>query len=94
MFVNASALLFALTAAASVSAHGVLVAINGDNGVKAQGFGVVESTPRDGTRRNPFQTDSSIIRDREIANGDADACGRTLAGGVNNMAEMMEGESS
>lgn len=47
--------LFALAAASSVAAHGALVAISGDNGVTAQGFGVVESTPRDGTNRNPFQ---------------------------------------
>ncbi|KAG9096031.1 hypothetical protein FS749_009239 [Ceratobasidium sp. UAMH 11750] len=94
MFAKFSTVLLALTAAASVSAHGVLVAIDGDNGVKAQGFGVVESTPRDGTRRNPFQTDSSIIRDREIESGKADACGRTLAGGVNNMAAMLEAASS
>ncbi|KAG9103533.1 hypothetical protein FRC06_010109 [Ceratobasidium sp. 370] len=94
MFAKISAVLLVLSAAASVSAHGVLVAVNGANGVKAQGFGVVESTPRDGTRRNPFQTDSSIIRDKEIASGDADACGRTLAGGVNNMAAMLEAASS
>ncbi|KAG9086117.1 hypothetical protein FRC07_013199 [Ceratobasidium sp. 392] len=94
MFAKASTVLFFLTAAVSVSAHGVLVAIDGDNGVKAQGFGVVDSTPRDGTRRNPFQTDSSIIRDREIASGDAGACGRTLAGGVNDMGAMMEAAAS
>ncbi|KAG8739991.1 hypothetical protein FRC10_004870 [Ceratobasidium sp. 414] len=94
MFAKVSAVLLVLTAAASVSAHGVLVAVNGANGVDAQGFGVVESTPRDGTKRNPFQTDSSIIRDKEIASGAADACGRTLAGGVNNMATMLEAASS
>ena len=42
---------------------------------------------------NP-QTDTSIIRDKEIANGDASACGRTLAGGVNDMAAQMEAASS
>ncbi|QRV75502.1 hypothetical protein RhiJN_03517 [Ceratobasidium sp. AG-Ba] len=86
--------LFALSAISSVSAHGVLVAATGANGVKAQGFGVVESTPRDGTRRNPFQTDSSIIRDREIDSGKASACGRTLAGGVNDIAAQMEAAAS
>lgn len=86
--------LFALATASSVAAHGALVAIKGDNGVTAQGFGIVESTPRDGTNRNPFQTDTSIIRDREIASGDAGPCGRTLAGGVNDMASQLEAASS
>ncbi|QRV90190.1 hypothetical protein RhiJN_18208 [Ceratobasidium sp. AG-Ba] len=86
--------LFALSAISSVSAHGVLVAATGANGVTSQGFGVVESTPRDGTRRNPFQTDSSIIRDREIDSGKASACGRTLAGGVNDIAAQMEAAAS
>ncbi|CAE6525781.1 unnamed protein product, partial [Rhizoctonia solani] len=81
-------------AVSSVSAHGALVAVTGANGVNGQGFGIVDSTPRDGTRRNPFQTDTSIIRDKEIASGDAGACGRTLAGGVNDMAAQMEAAAS
>ncbi|KAF8717938.1 hypothetical protein RHS02_09328, partial [Rhizoctonia solani] len=55
MFPKLSTALLILTAAASVSAHGALVAVAGSNGVNGQGFGVVDSTPRDGTRRNPFQ---------------------------------------
>ncbi|CCO38237.1 hypothetical protein BN14_12405 [Rhizoctonia solani AG-1 IB] len=94
MFSKLSTTLLLLTAAASVSAHGALVAVAGANGVNAQGFGVVDSTPRDGTRRNPFQTDTSIIRDKEIASGDAGPCGRTLAGGVNDMASQMEAAAS
>lgn len=39
-----------------------------------------------------MQTDTSIIRDREIASGDAGPCGRTLAGGVNDMATQLEGK--
>ena len=39
-----------------------------------------------------LQTDTSIIRDKEIASGDAGACGRTLAGGVNDMATQLEGK--
>lgn len=50
-----SSVLIALTAVSSVSAHGTLVRVAGSNGVDGQGFGVVESTPRDGTRRTPFQ---------------------------------------
>jgi hypothetical protein len=40
------------------------------------------------------QTDTSIIRDKEIASGDAGPCGRTLAGGVNDMASQMEAAAS
>ncbi|KAJ1307400.1 hypothetical protein OPQ81_001505 [Rhizoctonia solani] len=94
MFTKLSTALLLLTVASSVSAHGALVAVTGSNGVNGQGFGIVESTPRDGTRRNPFQTDTSIIRDKEIANGDAGPCGRTLAGGVNDMAAQMEAAAS
>ncbi|CAE6420279.1 unnamed protein product [Rhizoctonia solani] len=89
-----SSLLLVLAAISSVNAHGALVAVTGSNGVNGQGFGIVESTPRDGTRRQPFQTDTSIIRDREIASGDAGPCGRTLAGGVNDMTAQMEAASS
>ncbi|CAE6335214.1 unnamed protein product [Rhizoctonia solani] len=97
MFAKTSAfpsVLLVLAAISSVNAHGAMVAVTGSNGVNGQGFGIVDSTPRDGTRRQPFQTDTSIIRDREIANGDAGPCGRTLAGGVNDMAAQMEVASS
>ncbi|CAE6468669.1 unnamed protein product [Rhizoctonia solani] len=94
MFAKLSTALLLLSIASSVSAHGALVAVTGSNGVDGQGFGIVDSTPRDGTRRNPFQTDTSIIRDREIASGDAGPCGRTLAGGVNDMAAQMEAAAS
>ncbi|CAE6406747.1 unnamed protein product [Rhizoctonia solani] len=89
-----SSILLVLAAISSVNAHGALVNVAGSNGVDGQGFGIVESTPRDGTRRQPFQTDTSIIRDREIASGDAGPCGRTLAGGANDMAAQMEAASS
>ncbi|KAG9104361.1 hypothetical protein FRC06_003167 [Ceratobasidium sp. 370] len=94
MFAKTSlvSILFTLSVVSSVSAHGALVAVAGSNGVNGQGFGIVETTPRDGTRRNPFQTDTSIIRDKEIASGAASACGRTLAGGVNDMATQLEGK--
>jgi len=46
------------------------------------------STPRDGTRRNPFQQDSTRFR-----NEGAEECGETLGGGTNNVqtgtAEVM-----
>ncbi|CUA75987.1 hypothetical protein RSOLAG22IIIB_01991 [Rhizoctonia solani] len=79
MFAKLSTALFLFTAVSSVSAHGALVAVAGANGVNGQGFGI---------------TDTSIIRDKEIASGDAGACGRTLAGGVNDMAAQMEAAAS
>ena len=113
MFAKLSTALLFLTVVSSVSAHGALVAVVGTNGVDGQGFGVDSATPRDGTRRTPFQvcynlptythaythmfdaqTDTSIIRDKEIASGDAGPCGRTLAGGVNDMAAQMEAAAS
>lgn len=46
---------------ASVSAHGAIIAAVGNADPKSVGaaFGIVPTTPRDGTRRNPFQTDTS-----------------------------------
>ncbi|KDN39111.1 hypothetical protein RSAG8_09018, partial [Rhizoctonia solani AG-8 WAC10335] len=34
--------------------------VGGSNGVNGQGFGVDHSTPRDGTRRNPFQMKAAV----------------------------------
>ncbi|KDQ32516.1 hypothetical protein PLEOSDRAFT_1031192 [Pleurotus ostreatus PC15] len=83
-----------LAAALHVSAHGVITAVSGTNGVTGAGFGVVATTPRDGSRRNLFQQDSSIIRDKEISSGKADVCGRTLGGGVNNVQTMLAAAST
>ncbi|PAV22955.1 putative gEgh 16 [Pyrrhoderma noxium] len=87
---HASRIFFSILALAlHVNAHGVLTTVTGTNGVTGQGFGVIDSTPRDGTRRNPFQQDTSIIRDKEIENGDAGVCGRTLAGGNNDVQTQL-----
>jgi len=80
--------------ATSVHGHGAMVAVTGANGITAIGMGIDTATPRDGTRRNPFQQDTSIIRDEEIADGEAGPCGRTLAGGVNDVAAGVEAASS
>ncbi|KAI9138368.1 hypothetical protein BKA69DRAFT_1091927 [Paraphysoderma sedebokerense] len=77
----ASLVLFFLAFTAQVDAHAAILGATGLNGVKGRALGIVESTPRDCTQRNPCQQDSSIIDDREIASGRAGACGRTLAGG-------------
>ncbi|KAF7439734.1 hypothetical protein PC9H_000070 [Pleurotus ostreatus] len=81
-------------AALHVSAHGVITNVSGANGVAGQAFGVVATTPRTGSKRDPFQQDSSIIRDREISSGKAGVCGRTLGGGNNDVQAMLAAASS
>ncbi|KZV86992.1 hypothetical protein EXIGLDRAFT_741483 [Exidia glandulosa HHB12029] len=81
-----STLVFASVLLPVVYGHGVITNVQGANGATGAGFGVIADTPRDGTRAKPFQQDSSIIRDREIERGTATACGRTKAGGVNDIA--------
>ncbi|KAF4579756.1 hypothetical protein EYR40_000068 [Pleurotus pulmonarius] len=83
-----------LVAALHVSAHGVITNVSGANGVAGQAFGVVATTPRTGSKRDPFQQDSSIIRDREISSGKAGVCGRTLGGGNNDVQAMLAAASS
>ncbi|KAF2673425.1 hypothetical protein BT63DRAFT_421577 [Microthyrium microscopicum] len=61
-----------------VSAHGAIVKAVGDAGGAGSAIGIDPNTPRDGTRRNPFQQDSTRFK------GDnADTCGQTLGGGEN-----------
>lgn len=89
---NFSYLLALFTLAGSANAHGVIVAVKGGNGVTGQGFGVIPSTPRNGTTPVPFQQDTSIIKDAEITAGTASVCGRTLAGGINHVSAQLNGE--
>lgn len=62
-------------------AHGAIIAASGDQGGQGAAIGIVPTTPRDGTRRNPFQTDTTIFNRQ----ADAPGCGRTIAGGKNNI---------
>jgi len=64
-----------------VNAHGAIIAATGDQGGKGSAIGIVPTTPRDGSRRNPFQTDTTIFNRQANAPG----CGRTIAGGKNNI---------
>ncbi|KAK4126078.1 hypothetical protein N657DRAFT_642847 [Parathielavia appendiculata] len=69
-----------LAAARFAAGHGAIIAAVGDAGGSGMALGVDTSTPRDGTRRNPFQQDSTRFR------GDAaDTVGETLAGGDNQL---------
>jgi hypothetical protein len=63
-----------------VAGHGAIIRATGDAGGAGSAIGVVPTTPRDGTNRNPFQQDSTRFR------GDAAAtCGETLGGGANDI---------
>jgi len=80
-FTKSSVVAFSLLASSSlVAGHGAIIAAVGDAGGAGSAIGVVPTTPRDGTNRNPFQQDSTRFR------GDAAAtCGETLGGGANDI---------
>lgn len=80
-FTKSSVVAFSLLASSSlVAGHGAITGATGDAGGQGSAIGVVPTTPRDGTGRNPFQQDSTRFR------GDAAAsCGETLGGGDNDI---------
>jgi hypothetical protein len=63
-----------------VAGHGAIIAATGDAGGTGMALGIDSSTPRDGTRRNPFQQDSTRFRGES-----ADTFGETLGGGDNQL---------
>ncbi len=74
-------LTFTLLAAANlVAGHGAIIAAKGDAGGTGMALGIDTSTPRDGTRRNPFQQDTTRFKGSA-----AKTVGETLAGGNNNI---------
>lgn len=75
---------FLLTVAASqlVAGHGAIIKATGDAGGAGQALGVVDSTPRDGTRRDPFQQDSTRFR-----GASAQSCGETVGQGDNSIEQ-------
>jgi len=74
-------------------AHGTITGVTGANGVQAAGFGIIASTPRDGSTPNPFEQDTSVIRDNAIASGKTGVCGSTKAGGNNDVATQLAAAS-
>lgn len=76
-----TAILALLAAGAKlVASHGAIVAATGDAGGTGMALGIDTTTPRDGTRRRPFQQDSTRFR------GDAaETFGETLGGGDNQL---------
>ncbi|XXG95038.1 hypothetical protein Hte_001298 [Hypoxylon texense] len=74
---------FGLIATAQLAAsHGVITDATGDAGGSGMGLGVDTSTPRDGTRRNPFQQDSTRFRGDQ-----ADTFGETIGAGDNDLEQ-------
>ncbi|KAF5520329.1 hypothetical protein CGCA056_v007675 [Colletotrichum aenigma] len=68
--------------AASVSAHGLVVSMDGANGVTMPGLTVADGTPRDCSSNGcGSQADTAIIRDREISSGEVGPLGRTQGNG-------------
>ncbi|KAJ7679312.1 hypothetical protein DFH06DRAFT_1278925 [Mycena polygramma] len=96
MFFNTVLVLAAVSGSAllNVQAHGTITGVTGANGVQAAGFGIIASTPRDGSSPKPFEQDTSVIRDNEISSGKTGACGRTAAGGNNDVASQLAAASS
>ncbi|KAJ7653762.1 hypothetical protein B0H17DRAFT_1214618 [Mycena rosella] len=72
-------------------AHGTITGVTGANGVQAAGFGIIATTPRDGSTPKPFEQDTSVIRDNAIASGKTGVCGSTKAGGNNDVASQLAG---
>ncbi|KAK5051458.1 hypothetical protein LTR84_003110 [Exophiala bonariae] len=79
MVAYSSLLTFGLLAVADlVAGHGAIIAATGDAGGSGSALGIDSSTPRDGTRRRPFQQDTTRFQ------GDAaETFGETLQGGDN-----------
>ncbi|QDS76218.1 hypothetical protein FKW77_008544 [Venturia effusa] len=74
---------------ASCSAHGVITEIQGANKVTMPGLSVMDGTPRDcATPTCGSETDTSIIRTREMGGGKASALGRNKAGPVDAAAAI------
>ncbi|KAM0742358.1 hypothetical protein ACQRIT_002535 [Beauveria bassiana] len=73
-----------LVAARLVSGHAAITNAVGDAGGKGMALGIVTSTPRDGTRRNPFQQDATRFR-----GASADTLGETVGQGANDLESGM-----
>lgn len=74
--------LFVAADLAAVSAHSVITNAVGDAGGSGMALGVDTSTPRDGTRRRPFQQDATRFRGNA-----ADTVGETLSNGDNDIEQ-------
>lgn len=69
-----------LATADIVAGHAAIVGATGDAGGQGMALGIDSSTPRDGTRRDPFQQDSTRFKGEA-----ADTFGETVGGGTNSL---------
>lgn len=63
-----------------VAGHGAIIKATGDAGGTGMALGIVSDTPRDGTRRDPFQQDATRFKGPNAA-----TVGQTLGGGENDV---------
>jgi hypothetical protein len=71
-----------------VAAHGAIIAATGDAGGQGTALAIDASTPRDGTRRNPFQQDTTVFKgQRQVST--ASGCGKTIQSGTIDIASAM-----
>ena len=63
-----------------VAGHGVITAATGNAGGNGSAIGVDPSTPRDGTKPNPFEQDTTRFKGQA-----ADTCGSTKQAGTNDV---------
>ena len=78
--INSILTLALLAGAQLVAGHGAIIKAVGDAGGMGMALGIDTSTPRDGTRRNPFQQDSTRFKGDQ-----ASTFGETVGGGDNNL---------
>ncbi|KAJ7125329.1 hypothetical protein C8R44DRAFT_852117 [Mycena epipterygia] len=95
MFFNTLLVFATISSSAFLNAHahGAMTGVTGANGVQAAGFGIVASTPRNGATPNPFEQDTSVIRNNAIASGKTGVCGSTKIGGNNDVATQLAAAS-
>jgi len=95
MFFNTFLVFVAVSSSTFLNAraHGTITGVTGANGVQAAGFGIIASTPRNGALPDPFEQDTSVIRNNAIASGKTGVCGSTKAGGNNDVASQLAAAS-
>jgi hypothetical protein len=70
----------------AIAAHGCITEVKGQNGIIGTALGIDDSVSRASAGR-AAQTDTSVIRDRDVMTGQAGPCGKTKIAGVLKMDE-------
>ncbi|CUS07535.1 unnamed protein product [Tuber aestivum] len=83
--------LFTTTLTTLTSAHGVIIEATGDAGGQGTALAVDAATPRDGTRRRPFQQDTTVFEEEDDDEGAVrTGCGMTLQAGEIDIPTAMQ----